>query len=229
MPHRSSAAAIHAARTVLKYYNVTVIPREQLRSNVSAIPTLEATDGWVSIIIDWVTQAFEVANLRPELTHWIKQLHFGDPAPGQLVMFVRHMIERMERVPKNKLQEELEKFTPVQPVGDALLPSRNLQLPISTPAKEATNYLFAFYWFAHRERKMMSEFEMQLDVAKWIHVSIGLHKAMPALKRAKECEQELSAGRLTLGEIKAYFREFGVCLEQLPNYQNHEEETKLLV
>lgn len=223
MPHRSSAGAVHAARVILKYYNLQVIPRERLAPNVSAIPTLEATDGWVSIIIDHVTQAFEVANLRPELGHWIKQLHFGDPKPAQLLMFVQHMIERMERVPKNKIQEELDKFTPHG------APARGLELPISTPATEATKYLFAFYWFSHRQHKGWNEYQMQLDVAKWIHVSLGLHKAMPALKRAKECEQDLSAGRLTLGEIKSYFREFSVLLEHLPNYEKHEEETKLLV
>lgn len=242
MAHRSSSAALHAARVILDHYNVSVIPRERLRANVSAIPNLQATDAYMSVLIDYTTNAFEVVNLRPELKHWQKQLHEGEPTPGQLLMYLQHLIERMERVPKDKPVEERETFTPdALPTGPritfaseqvrlkAAQSAAKTKISISSAAKQATVYLFAFYAFAAKKKTFFNETAMQMDVAKTIEVCLGLTKAMPALPLAKTCAQELRGGRLTLAQIKSYFRELGVLLEYLPNFQGHEEETKLLV
>lgn len=258
MPARSSSAALHTARLILDQYELTVIPRDELRGGISFIPVLTNSPEYLSIMIDWVSNVFRVANLRPEMKHWIELLHFGDPSAGQLWAFVNHMCNELELVPKDEsIAEELPQWKPSYPslVAAALPPPvdpdrrRRFEreapshipgfkqtkkkvdalFSLSNASRTTVTYLFAYYRFRPLSKDFPTEYMMQMDVARIVEVGIGLKRAMPALPLAKQCRDLLAAGKLDREGIKAYFRKFSVLLEYVPNYRHHEEETKMLV
>jgi hypothetical protein len=68
MPHLTSAASLHAARTVLREFSLTVRPPESLPSG--SIPNIRADESCLAITIDYGTNIFHVSELRPELRYW---------------------------------------------------------------------------------------------------------------------------------------------------------------
>lgn len=233
MARRSSPAGLHTARAILKHYDLRVKSREEVAGNVSYIPTLRATEGHLSVMIDGVTGCKGICELREEWKYWTEQLHLGHPDPTQVLQFAKRIVEEFSKVPQTII-EESETVTAGSMMlndarGAAALRLPESTLTISAWAKQAVIYICAFYHLTPRGKIFSNDWSMKMDVAKLIEISLGMRKAMPCLELARKCVKELRADQLRLGDVKAYFRAFGIFLEYLPNFEKHEEESKLLV
>ena len=226
MAHRTSSAALHAARVVLQHYELTVRPPEQIQWN--PIRNLQATDVHVAIVIDLVTNAYVVALLRPELRYWQRRLTQGPvdaDTPGQVCKFIYKTIEALDSVPKEL--PSTEKVTRTQAGTDT---GWNPMIELSRASLDATRSLFYYYEVKPLEQSSISsEMEDRLNVAKILEVSLGLRKAVRALPLLHACWNDLRKDGATQAEVRACLRRVGILLGSLPCYQEQDEETKLLV
>lgn len=229
MAHRSSSASLHAARVVLKNFTLTPRPPETLPSG--AVRNLTNSEAHVSILIDKVSGAHEIAKLRPELRDMQERLAYGTATAPQVQYFVRRVLTAFENVPKDPPVEERKK-------ANAFLP-RELPVAIQNKWREAYVSQAALLsmrtiWFYFdvdpvKERSTRDEARLRLEMARYIDVSLALNEALKALPLLRKCEQGLAKGNLTENEVRQIFLDVGICLERLPTYSEREEETKLLV
>lgn len=227
MPHRSSAPGVHAAQTLLKNYEFTVIPREKLAGGVSCIPNLQASFQHLSVLIDMTTNVHLVCELRPQVCYWQERLACGNAPPGQVVLFLRRMIEEMTKIPDNLPMEERPRLVFDAPPGVTLRGNQDTYL--SQASVVAVRALLQYYYVKPLRRKFYTEYAMHMDMAKIIEASLGLRKAIQILPQVRECESKIMQNQLELRDVQSYFRSFGVGLEYLSSYRERGEETKLLI
>ena len=230
MAHRTCAAALHAARMVLKFNSISVIPEDRLIFGVRPIGGLQATEAHLAIMIDRVTNAFAVAGLRPELLWW--QIRLGEgggdgvTAP-KVAAFLNKVITTLEQVPDYKVTEasEARAVASVIPNGKSWDSFR-----LSKAAMEATKVIFQYYDVAPLNSEHVMPLEIhRIAVAKLIDVSLNLQKALKALPKLRECMTYLKNEQATLDDVRRWYRATGVILEAIPNYLDRKDEVKLLV
>lgn len=222
MAHRSCAAALHATRMVMKFNQFTIRPPETLVSG--AVHNLTASEAHISIIIDKATQAYEIAKLRPELRHWQLRMTQGNATAPQIAQFLKRCVEVMDLVPPELPSVE-------QKIVSADAPSWGAwsKMPLSAASLEAARRLFHYYFVTLLSGDILPENLHRVAVAKIIDVSLGLAKAMKAAPRVRACLDSLRKGNITPEDVQRYLRTIGILLECLPNYEEREDEVKLLV
>jgi hypothetical protein len=233
MPHRSSSAALHAARVLLQHWIITPKPPGDLKSG--SIHNLKANEAHLSIVIDLASNAYHVALVRPELSYWQKRMTQRTATAPGIGNFVHKLIAALEMIPHAKYEEELEQFAPdvfTRAVGQAAdVRVQNLQkLAMTRAATEATRYALHYYTFERKVTPVYSD-EMldRIDIGKSIDVSLGLRHALKALPMLRRVEPLLKEGQMKETEIRACLRHVGVYLGQMPHFADREDEVKLLV
>lgn len=232
MPHRSSAAALHAARVVLRHFDITVKPREVMGAQFNA--ALQADERFLSILIDLASNAFRVALMREQVRWWQEKLTEGTDKSVQITLFLERLIEAMRTVPQAVNQQAIEKFQAERPAAGGFSDMGNIKpqawkmFELSRASIEATKYVMMFYDVVNKKRPPNLEHD-RLEIAKCIEVSLGLVHAMKALPIAAWAAPELRAGRLEYMTVRKVMRDIGVHLDQMPHYADLREDTKLLL
>jgi hypothetical protein len=224
MAHRSSAPALHAARIILKSYDLAVIPPEQLPSG--RVPNLRADFAHLSVIIDLATNIHLVAALRPKLYHWQEILREGIPSmrlAAQLAGFLDELEEAYAAMPKytggSKTTVTLE--TPSQFGGKPQV------IVLTKPAMEVSRFIFHYYSVTPKKGLPDPELD-RIRIAKLADVSLNINRTVQVPDIARNCKTRLLEGSATKEEVQQSFRALGILLEHLPNYEEREEVSKLL-
>ena len=229
MAHRSSAAALHAARVILENFDLEVIPPEDLPSG--RVAGLTASAAHLSIVIDLMTNAFEVAALRPELRYWQKRIFADTATAPQITAFFMRCLEAFEKVPRGG-EEQVASLRPPDTFFGERLPdtfSRKAeQFTVSRAAQEGTRGIFHYYRVSAKNGEKDEQVN-KFHVTTLLEASIGMQKAEPGRELLQRWKAELLAGRATVTDIKKCLRAFGILLAQLPSYGEPDEESKLLV
>lgn len=223
MPHRSSASALYAARAVLKENSIAVRPPERLPFGARPVGGLQANEFHLSVIIDRVTNAYRIADLRPELSFWQQRLTARIAEPSQLCIFLKKLIEAIEYVPRYPPEERTPMAASHLPTGGGWGSFR-----LSKASIDATGYIWQFYEVTQLTKQLPDDLH-KLAVAKMIEVGLGIYKALAVLPKLRQVLSLLAQGALTEEEIQKYFMVVGILLEAMPNFENREEQTKLLV
>jgi hypothetical protein len=223
MAHRSSAAALHAARVLLRDYDLSVRPPESLPSG--RIPQLKATEAHISVVIDLATNAFRVAELRPELSYWHERIALGTAEAPQIAGFIQRMLDAFGGVPQDLPSDK--KFTAVATAPPEFQFNRPQVVMLSKAAREAARCLFHYYEMRPKKHQANQEIDRPM-VAKLMESSLGLTRAGESIPLLRRCHAALKAGKATVEDVGRCFRQVGVFLEYMSRYEEREEETKLL-
>lgn len=221
MAHRTSASALHTARVILKNYDLTVRPPETLVSG--RIDNLKADEAHLAIIIDYATNAFEVALLRPEVRYWQRRLMSGSATAPQIAGFMAKLLKAFALIPRN----------------DASAPASTFALPkeftvkqpkpvvLSKAACETSRFVFHYYEVHPHGHKADEDFDRH-QIARLAEVSLGLDRAQNAVPLLAETLGSLEQGKATETDIRICLRKAGVLMQYLPTFEEREEEVKLL-
>lgn len=223
MPHRTSAAALHAAREVLKHYSLEVIPPETLPT--SKIDNLQATEKCIAILIDYSTNIYHLANLRPELRYWQKRIFAGTATASGIATFFKRVLDTFEFIPK----EDVSISTSLLLATPPEFGKNPLVHILSKASKEASRTLFYYYKLVPKAKDYAyEEIHHRNNVAKIVDISLELARVMNAQPLLKAQQMKLTQGKATIEDIKSCLRKVGIYLEYLPGYSEREEESKLL-
>jgi len=226
MAHRTSAAALTAARLVMDHYQFTVRPPETLTSG--RIDNIQANEKCIAILIDYATNIFKIAELRPEFNHWQESL-WGDPKPGQIIGFMDKLIAAFGFLP----QDDENKIVVVlkAPPQFGMTPERHV---LSKLSREASRFLFHYYMLWPKKDDPGEAFHRvdetlhRINVAKLIDVCLETKRLREALPLLTFWRDRLRQGTATVEDIKSCFRQVGIYLTYLPSYVEAGEELKLL-
>ena len=225
MAHSVSAASLHAARTVLKNYDFVVRPPELLPSG--RLDGLEPSEKCIAILIDYATNIFKIAELRPELRYWQRRIFAGTATAPQLAMFLNKILEAFSYIPK----DDESKFTVTLEAPPSPVPFKDRQVThtLSKASREASRFLFYYYTLTAKQKEFQQDETIHRNnVAKLVDVCLETQRMFAALPVIQECQAKLKLGQATLTDIKGYLRKVGIFLEYLPTFENREEERALL-
>lgn len=224
MAHRVSAAALTAARSVLASYRLTVKPPQDLPSGY--IPKLEATDRHLAVIIDYGSNIFEIANLRPELHHWQMRLTnaaASNDLASQVRSYLQRVLDAFAKLPKETEPVEVQYNMP------HIFGGKQLTLLLSRPAREASRFVYYYYHVTPVKLPLVGEEFHRIEMAKIIDSALGLTRAYPVVPLVEHWHEQLEKGTATKQQIQNCLRSVGILMEYLPNYEDRQEEGKLLV
>jgi hypothetical protein len=221
MAHRVSAAALHAARVVLKNYTLEVKPVEELPSG--RIPNLEASEKCVAIIIDWMSNIFQVVELRTQLGECRKRMRQGTATAPQVAEILQRLSDAFDALPKESSGEAQSIVTLETPIAFGGKPEQHV---ISKPSLEAARGIFYYYAVAPKDKECTGN--TRVNIAKLIETSTGIARALPAVPVIAQCKEHLKQGHLTSDDIQKYLRRIATILTIFPGYENTQEEVRLL-
>ena len=222
MAHRVSAAALHSAVTLKKSFSFMVRPPEELPSG--RVAGLDDSEKCIAIIVDYATNIFELAVLRPELRYWQERLFAGTATAPQIGNFCQKVLDAYAKIPQARHGDKMTVTafeTPPQ------FMSRPVAVELSKAALEAARFLFHYYAVTPKRGEADPDVD-RLRVAKIVESCIEISRAIKALPSVEAAQARLRSGQITVEEVKKVLRELGVLLEYLPGYENKEEELKLL-
>jgi hypothetical protein len=223
MAHRTSSAALHASRVVLQHYEFTPKPEDKVHGFV---PGLKGDETHVAVVIDYATNVFKVAELRPELRYWQERLHMGTATAPQIAAFFSKVVETFESVPKEISENKV--TTIVE--GPREFPGATHVLVVSKPAKEASRFLYHYYFVKPKRVTVIPDENLErIRIAALVDASMAWMKVSRALPVLRDCQAELKKGQATANDVVECLRKVGIFLAYLPSYRDQEEETKLLV
>jgi len=225
MAYLTSAAALTAARLVMEHYEFTVRPPETLTSG--RMDNIQATEKCIAILIDYATNIFKVAELRPEFYYWQENL-FTDPKPGQIIGFMDRLIAAFEFLPRD--DEEQIAVILKAPPQFGMSPERHV---LSKLSREASRFLFHYYTLFPKKEvdekfQRIDETFHRINVAKLIDVCLEVKRLREAVPLLTLWRDRLRQGSATINDIKRCFRQVGIYLTYLPSYMEAGEEMKLL-
>jgi hypothetical protein len=201
-----------------------------------AIPNLVANEAHLSIVIDYTTSAYQVAGIRPELRYWQQRMTARTATAPQLGMFLRKLIESLEKIPDYAPEQVAQIVEADMPEDDPTVrwkdpkPMHWGSIPISRYSMDAARAVNYYFTLTPIKVPLIPDADLQfLHVAKIIEVALGLHHALKALPVLRAVEPQMRQGHLTEMEIRKCLRNTGVCLEQMPHYECFEDELKMLV
>jgi len=225
MSHRTSAAALHAARVVLKGFHLTPRPAEDLPGG--SIPGLKGEAVYLAVILDYATNIFELVKHRPELRYWITLMKAGNATAPQIAGYLKRLADAFDTMPKFS-RTERPLVTSLQSPRE--FGGRHVVSQLSKPALEAARFVFYYYDVRPRNGTPPDEKLDRLRVAVLVEVSMSLSRTLAVEPAIRQHLADLKAGRLTPLDVKKILRALGVLLEYLPNYfgDYREEELKLL-
>lgn len=167
---------------------------------------------------------YELAKLRPELRHWQLRMTQGNATAPQISQFLKKCLDTMALVPLEAPAIERKIVSADAPTWGAWS-----RMPLTAASLEAARRLFHYYFVTIISGDVLPENLHRVAVAKIIDVSLGLAKAMKAAPRVQTCLDSLKRGNITPEDVQKYLRTIGILLECLPNYEEREDEVKLLV
>lgn len=217
MAHRVSAAALVAAREVLKEYQLEVRPE-------TCALGMTNSEAHVAIVIDLATNIFRLAELRLEHYYWQQRLNARTAEAGALAGYLQRVLGVFASLPQYGADEQPPRVTWQLPPGLLLPPPTT---PLTKAAQEAARYLRYYY----QATPLDGHYWMPLDgirLAMRVDAGLGLASALEAVPLVKRYLDLLLQNQATRKEIRFCFRNLGVLLESLPNYADRREETMLL-
>lgn len=219
MPHRSSAAALHTARKILREYELSIKPN-------GPVPNLDATPEKLSVVIDYATNVHKIASLRPELRYWQKRLKIGEATAEQIGNLMNKMLNELALVPQDA--------PTVIPITTTFkIPEFGNQVfikPLSKAARETTRFIY-FYYTVMPINGFVDITMDQHNMTRLAEACLGIVRVLPLIAILKTSLKQLKENKATELDIRKCLREAGVLLAYLPNYGSKDinEETKLLV
>jgi len=220
--HRVSAAALTAAREVLKRYQLVPRPGDF----PGRVNGMTAGEAHVAIVIDYATNAFKVALLRPEIFYWQVALRSRRVDPVQIVNFLKKVVDTLAEVPQYGPRDRPPVAYWEYPVDFG--PGIPHQMPLSKSAMEATRYLWHYYQISPYANPLPTEEAERIILAQIIEAGLGMDRAVSAAPLAQFYLERVKEGQATEKEIRKCFRKLGIILAYLPTFSDLREETMLL-
>lgn len=220
--HRVSAAALAAAREVLKRYQLNPRPGD-LPGRVNGMTGGEAH---VAIVIDYATNVFKVALLRPEVFYWQTALRSRTVDPAQIVLFLKKVLDAFAEVPQYGPKEQPPIAYWEYPVDFGRNAPR--EIPLTKSAVEAARYLWHYYEVTPYTDPLPTEAAERIILAQTMEAGLGLDRAIGATPMVQFYLDRVKGGQATEKEVRVCFRRLGVCLGHLPTFSDLREETMLL-
>lgn len=225
MAHLTSAAALRTARVILKDYTLNVRPPESLVSG--RIDKITNSEAHVAVIVDYATNIYQLASLRPEICFWQNRLRFGVCSASQIAGFLKKLSDAFEALPKNAIHDEPVKTTFALP--SQFETSKPIVMKISKPAKEVSRFIFHYYEpHPKTESLICDEMIHRLKIAYLAEASLGLRRTYAFFPTLQDELKRLIAGQVTEIEIKKCMRDVGIVLQYIPTYEDSREEGKIL-
>jgi hypothetical protein len=221
-----SAAALQAARDVLREYALEIRPEY-------AGKAMTNTEGHVAIVIDYATGVYKIAELRPELAYWQKQILAKTATAPQLIGFLKRLLETLGQIPRYGRNEELVQVAMRLPREWAMVIGPQTQV-ITKAALEAARYLMHYYIItplalpSSGGNGVASARIDSVQVARLVNLNLGVSHALQAIPLAEAYLQRLNNGKADQKEIKFCFRDLDIYLSVLPAW-SRTEEVMLLV
>lgn len=226
MAHRSSAPALHTARVILKSYSLEVIPPELLPSG--RVPNLRADEYHLSVIVDLASNVFHIVALRPRLQYWQETLADAIPSArlaAQLAGFLDQLEEAYQMLPRYTSETKSTVTITAPPEFGRMRPE---VMVLTKPSMEVSRYIFHYYRVT--PKKGLPDMDLdRIRIARLAEVSLCINRTLKVPDIARNCKTRLLEGSATKEEIRQSFRALGVLLEYLSNYEEREEESKLLI
>jgi len=233
MAHRSSPSGLHAAREVLRLYNVTV---KRMEDVPGMPPGVLANEVHLSILIDKATNAHLVCAIRPEIRYWQNRLTARTATSRDIDFFLKRVIETLEMVPEYQKNEEPLGYMAVRPVADEYTAGEEIrQQPwrwaiVSKGAYDAMRCLRYWYILVPKNAPLFDGAEQeQVLLAKLIDNSVRISKPVSNLQAIRECRALLLKGDITELDLRKAIRTLGCMFDQVPHYDDLREESMLLV
>jgi hypothetical protein len=220
MARRVSAPAFRTARVILQSYKMTVRP------DTGAVG-MTGGESHVAIVIDYATNVFKIAELRPELHYWQRQLTARRAEAPQLAGYLQKLIAAFKQVPQygpkdrpdTVPMELLPQFATIG-VPDAF--------PVSKNAEEVYRFLKHYYVITPMEERAFDAVEDRIQIVRIAASNLGLDHALKGLPLAELYLDRLKHGQATQKEIRNCFKNLGIFLESMPNYRDRKEEMMLV-
>jgi hypothetical protein len=219
--HRVSAAALIAAREVLKRYQLQPRPGDF----PGKVNGLTGSEAHIAIIIDHATNVFKVALLRPEVFYWQRALRSRVVEPSQIVAFLKKCVDTFAEVPQYGPKDQPPVAYWEYPVDFG--PSAPHEIPLTKSAVEAARFLNYYYEVMPIGPALAPEAE-RIALAQTVEVGLGMDHAIVAAPLAQFYLERVKEGQATEKEIRACFRKLGIILAYLPTFSDRREETMLL-
>ena len=223
MSHLVSAPSVEVAGNLLKKFNFEVLPEEKLPAGTDH--RLKADERCIAVIVECATNVAEVAKLRPEVGFWQMKLANGLATAPQIATFLQKIVNTFAMTPQYRGNEGKITTTLASPAEFGLRP---MVVDISKAALEASRFLFSYYRITPKRNTVETEEMTRLRVATLAESNLGFARAMRVLPIVIEMQRGMAAGKLSEMDIKRRFRQIGVLLEYLPNYEDRREESKIL-
>jgi hypothetical protein len=224
MARKVSAAALFTARAVLREYLLEV------KIETGTVGML-ATEGHAAIVVDYATNVYKIAELRPEVYFWQQHLAAHKATAPQLAGYLQKLLDAFAQVPEYERNEqgvEVALQLPLEVSGENL--PRVVRL--SKCAMEVTRFLRHYYKVTPIDVEPGREFDLTRDglhIAQLAEGHLGLNHARGAVPLAQLYLERLKNGQATEKEIRVCFKQLGVLLEALPNYIRDRREEMMFV
>lgn len=225
MAHRTSAAALHTARVILKEYDLSVRPPEVLVSG--RVYNLEASEAHLGIVIDHATNIHHVALLRPEIRYYQKHLQTGTTTAPQIAGLFRRILDAFELIPRDPESMESVKITSAYELPGEFGVTKPEVYVLEKPAREVARFVFHYYEVSPRGRTLDDVLDRH-RVAKLAEASLGISRAQRILPLLRKTDTQLREGKASQADVVKCLRTVGIYLEYIPGYEERDEETKLL-
>jgi hypothetical protein len=227
MARRTSAAALHAARVILHRYDIALHPTN------APIAGMLANEKHLAVLIDYTTQAYEVALVRPELRYWHIRMRDGTATAPQLAQYMRRMVEALDKIPGDVAPGLMVQGD--TPAGSDTVKwlsarPRRPQLILHEYAIKTARAINWYYVVTPKVAPLIADEELEfLHLAKLVEISVGLSQALKARPLLRDAEIRMRQGQMTEDECSDCLRGVGVYFEQMPHFEDMRDETLLLV
>lgn len=199
----------------------------QVRPNC-AITNLLPDKRCVAILIDLVSNVFQVAQLRPELRYWQKRVVAETADAGQIGYFLSRLIEAVEQMyfeAEEKARIPFSLF--LDPPPGAVLPKGSPHIICGAALR--CGHAIAQHYITRWKNPQP---EWPNPRPEWIGGLVDVHgqlyRPLRLLPHLRTWKQQLAQGSLTVQNVADVFKYIGIQLTYLPSYMVGEEERRIV-
>ena len=175
--YRVSAAALTAAREVLKRYQLTPRPGD-FPGKVNGMTGGEAH---IAIVIDHATSIYKISLLRPEIFYWQTALRSRDVDPIQIETFLKKVVVTFAEIPQYSPKDQAPVAYWEYPVDFG--PGAPHRIPLTKSAVEAARYLWYYYLVKPHANPLPTEEAERIILAQTVEAGLSLDRVVGAACR----------------------------------------------
>jgi len=188
---------------------------------------MTAAESHVAIVIDYATNVFKVAEIRPELHYWQHRLTARHAEAPQLAGYLKRVLAAFQQVPQYGPRDQPTKI-PVELFPELSAMGVPDEVPVSKSAEEVFRFLRHYYTITPITGRMFDPAADRIRILQIASPNLGLDEALKAVPLVELYIERMKNGQATQKEVRECFKKLGIFLEALPNYQDRKEEMMLV-